>query len=247
MYIMADDHDADFYKNNSKNKNTTYATNSWHRNFMRWAENDGHPTSIEQMEKAELNSLLERYFSESVRLDGKQYEPSSLASMQAGIDRHLKENGCIFSILKDNEFKGSRDVLEGRAKYLREDLGMGQKPNAADSFSREEEEQLWKSGELGTHNARVLVQTMHMNLTQHLGLRGRQEHHSMKLTDFRFKVDDYGNRFVTFAEGVTKTRGKALRKKDRKAVPKMFETRVPGKLFSYLNHLGVYETPHIIF
>ena len=49
--------------------------------------------------------------------------------MQAGIDRYLKENGCNFSILKDLEFKGCRDVLEGRAKYLREEFGMGKKPN----------------------------------------------------------------------------------------------------------------------
>ena len=68
---------------------------------------------------------MEQYFAESIRVDGKQYEPSSLANMQAGIDRYLKENGCEFSIMKDIAFQGSKDVLEGRAKYLREELGMG--------------------------------------------------------------------------------------------------------------------------
>ena len=193
------------------------------------------------MEKVELNRLLETYFAASKRLDGKQFEPSSLANMQAGIHRHLKENGCTFSIMKDIEFLGSRDVLEGRAKYLIEELGMGRKPNAADNVSPEEEEKLWESGELGAHTARTLVQTMHMNLTQHLGLRGRQEHHSMKITDFSFKVDDNGNRYVTFAEGVTKTRGNALRRKERAAKPAMFETRVPGKIFSGFS--GFLTTP----
>ena len=83
------------------------------------------------MDKVALNAVLEQLFAETVRMDGKQFEPSSLASIQAGIDRYLRENGCLFSIFKDIEFRGSRDVLEGRAKYLRETLGMGNKPGAS--------------------------------------------------------------------------------------------------------------------
>ena len=108
---------------------------------------------------------------------------------------------------------------------------MGRKPNAADSFSPQDEEELWKSGQFGVHSAQALTNTMFMNLTQHFGLRGRQEHHVMKLSDFEFKVDEYGNQYVMFKEGITtKTRGSALHKKDRKSQPKMFETRVPGKI-----------------
>ena len=89
------------------------------------------------MEKIELNNILELYFSEAVRQDGNQYEPSSLGGMQAGIDRSdLRESGSVFSIMKDIEFAGSRNVIGGRAKYLREH-GMGKKPYAADSFERD--------------------------------------------------------------------------------------------------------------
>ena len=218
-----------FFKENAKNKNTTAATNSWYKNFVRWANGAGKPTNIENMEKTDLNKLLELYFAETVRLDNKQFEPSSLGNMQAGIDRYLREKGCTFSIIKDIEFSGSRNVLEGRGKYLREQLGMGRKPNAADSFSRDEENKLWESGQLGSHSGEALVNTMHMLLTKHLGLRGRQEHHSMRVEEFAFKVDDEGNRYVTFAEGITKTRGGGVRKKFRKVIPKMFETRVPGR------------------
>ena len=87
------------------------------------------------MEKNDLNLLLENFFADVTREDGKQLEPISLCSMQAALDRYLKENGCTFSILKDPEFKGSRDVLEGKAKYLRKELRMGRTPNAADSLS----------------------------------------------------------------------------------------------------------------
>ena len=135
---MAAEKDMDFFKQNSVNKNTAESTSKWYRNYARWAEKSGKRKDIENIEKHKLNSILEFYFAENVRLDGKQYEPSSLSNMQAALDRYLKEKGCTFSIIKDREFTGSQNVLEGRAKYLRDELGMGRKPNAADSFSPQE-------------------------------------------------------------------------------------------------------------
>ena len=58
----------------------------------------------------------------------------------------------------------------------------------------------------------------------HFGLRGRQEHHDMKVEDLSFQKDDGGVEFVTFSEGLTKTRGGGLRVKPRLATPKMFAT-----------------------
>ena len=58
----------------------------------------------------------------------------------------------------------------------------------------------------------------------HLGLRGPQEHHHMKAEDFSFQKDDGGFEFVTFAEGLTKTRGGVLRVTSRLATPKTFAT-----------------------
>ena len=115
-----------FFKDNSKNKSTTKATGQWTRIYQRWAATNNQPMDITNLEKNVLNNILEIYFAQALRLDGKNYEPSSLTNMQAGIDRYLKENGCTFSIIKDWEFLGSRNVLEGLAKHLRDELGMGQ-------------------------------------------------------------------------------------------------------------------------
>ena len=127
-------------------------------------------------------------------------------------------------------------MLEGRAKHCREHLGMGKRPNAADSLSRDEEEILWNSGNLGTKDGQTLTNTVWFLISQHLGLRGRKDHHSILVEDFTFKLDDNGNQFITFAEGVTKTRGSGLRKKHRKSIPKMFETgvmdRCPVQIFN---------------
>ena len=218
----------EFFKDNNKNRNTTHATNTWIRCFENWAKDSGRPWNVLSMDKIELNSVLEIYFAEAVRKDGKQYEPSSLGCIQSGIDRYLRENGSVFSIMKDAEFSGSRSVIEGRAKYLRE-LGMGKKPYASDSFTKAEEDILWNCGALGSHSAEALTNTMHMFLTMHLGLRGRQEHHVMCVEDFVYKVDDSGDQYITFKEGLTKTRFGGTRVKTRKTVPKMFENRVPGR------------------
>ena len=62
--------------------------------------------------------------------------------------------------------------------------------------------------------------------TLHFGLRGRREHHSMTVSAFQFKKDDFVNEFVTFAEGITKSRQSCLHEKHRLIQPKMFSTNI---------------------
>ena len=83
---------------------------------------------------------------------------------------------------------------------------MGKHPNKADSLTPVEEEHLWNSQQLGAHNARSLINSMWYLLTQHFGLRGRQEHHTMKVEDFITRTDEQGSLYITFSETYTKTR-----------------------------------------
>ena len=56
----------------------------------------------------------------------------------------------------------------------------------------------------------------------------------MTVSDFQFKKDDFGNEFVTFAEGITKTLQSGLHEKHRLIQPKMFSTdtsRCPVNIF----------------
>ena len=118
--------------------------------------------------------------------------------MQAALDRHLKEKGCSFSIIKDREFFNSRKVLEGKARKLRNE-GKGKLPNRSRSLTREEEA-LWESGQLGNSSSRSLLNTMWWLLSQHFGLHGCHEHHTINVEDFTLNRDNNGNDFVTFAE-----------------------------------------------
>ena len=163
--------------------------------------------------------------------------------MQSAIDRYLKDNGYLFSILTSREFAVSRSVLEGKARMLR-DQGKGKKPNKACSLTVEEEEVLWECGQLGSHSPSSIINTLWWKLTQHFGLRGRQEHHGMKLEDFMLKLADGGKEYLTFSEGITKTRQSGLHEKQRLITPKMFATgtpRCPVSLFKmYINKRPVH-------
>ena len=128
-------------------------------------------------------------------------------------------------------------MLEVKARKLRNE-GKGKLPNKSRSLTREEEEVLWECGQLGNSSPRSLLYTMWWLLSQHLGLRGCQEHYTMNVEDFTLNKDDNSNEFITFAEGPTKTRQGGLRLQPRSVLPKMFATgdsRCPVALFkSYL-------------
>ena len=57
-----------------------------------WAKTRGKLEDIENYEPMEFNQTLQGFFAEAKKKqDGKDYEPSLLAAMQAGIERYSKE------------------------------------------------------------------------------------------------------------------------------------------------------------
>ena len=154
--------------------------------------------------------------------------------MQASLERYLKSKAYLKSIVRGREFLNSRKVLEGKARKLREH-GKGKRPNRSRSLTKEEEEVLWQNGLLGGGTPRAQINTMWWLLTEHFGLRGRQEHHQLKVEDFTLQRDHEGNKFLTFAKGPTKTRQGGPSVKTTLVTPKMFATgneeRCPVMLF----------------
>ena len=187
-------------QNNAKNKNTSTSTKFWITVFKSWAKQKRFPEEIETYEPSELDTALQQFYAEVRNKDGEDYEPDSLRVMIAALDRHVKEHGYKQSIIRDREFFNSKQVPEGKARRLREE-GKGKRQNKARSLSKEEEEVLWVAGKLGNNSPESLVSTIWWILTQYFGLRGRQEHHSMKVDDFGLRKDDDGQEYVEFAEG----------------------------------------------
>ena len=109
--------------------------------------------------------------------------------MQSSIDRYLRESNYEHSILNSRIFKGSRDVLEGKALLLR-DKGLGRKPNKTNSLT-----------------PKSIIATLWWQLTQHFGLWGRQEQHSMRVEGFFFRKDETGASYIVYKVAYTKKVG----------------------------------------
>ena len=183
-----------------------------------------------------MDVILQSFYAEIKKQNGDDYEPNSLSAMQASIDRYLKYNRYPNSLLRDRDFATCRSVLEGKARFLRENC-KGNRPNRAHSLTKDEEQVLWDCGQLGLTTPRSLLNTVWWLLTQHLGLRGRENHHSLKMEHFIFKKCDRGTEYVRLADGIiSKTFQSGLRETHRLEKPFMFEnpnTVCPVKLFKY--------------
>ena len=103
--------------------------------------------------------------------------------------------------------------------------GYRKRKNASHALNEKDEKFLWQSGQLGKHSAQALVNVSFKNVTEHFGLRGRQEHYSMMVEDFSIiSTPDNVVKYITFKEGPTKTRQGGLRIAHRTVQPKMFST-----------------------
>ena len=66
----------------------------------------------------------------------------------------------------------------------------GKVPNRARSLITAEENILWETGQLGCNSSRSLIQTVWWNNCLHFGMRGREEHHSLKIEQFCIEGDE---------------------------------------------------------
>ena len=89
-----------------------------------------------------MDDILQQFYADVKRKDGTDYEPSSHANMQAALDRRLREAGYMYSLLTSRYFLNSRNVLERRARLLREQR-KGKRPNKSCSLSNDKIEHLW--------------------------------------------------------------------------------------------------------
>ena len=95
-------------------------------------------------------------------------------------------------------------------------------------------ELLWNYQKLGDSSSTALVRTMWLLCTQHFGLRGCQEHTTMRVENFVVLRDIKGCEYIEFLEDPTKTRQVGLRPNQRATNPKMFTVggeRCPVELF----------------
>ena len=111
-FAIVTDADIEKLKDKNTNQNTAKTTTTWARRFQKWQEERGlsvQPSS--QPEPAELDRTLQRYFAELRKEDGSEYEPDSLRTMLASLDRLFKEGGYKHAFSKTKSLKAQGKCL----------------------------------------------------------------------------------------------------------------------------------------
>ena len=86
---------------------------------------------VEEIPALELNEYICEFIISVRTKDGKDYEPSSLRSLLASFERHLKKNSYSASIMNDLVFAKTRKVLLSKQKELQKKGNWGNRPNAS--------------------------------------------------------------------------------------------------------------------
>ena len=75
---------------------------------------------MEDIPPYELNSLLAHFFffTEVGNLNGDEFEPGTLTSLQQSFNRYLRQHGKNYNIIQDKIFEKSREALASKRKQL---------------------------------------------------------------------------------------------------------------------------------
>ena len=130
-----------------------------------------------------------------------------MSSFSRSIQRFLDDNNAKLNILKDEQFKVSREVLKSKRREIRKQ-GKGGRPNATEALSNEDIELIFDENQFGIHDPDVLSRTMWFLLTLHFGHRARHEARQMKFGDIILRKDEAsGEEFLEWkTERESKTR-----------------------------------------
>ena len=90
-------------------------------------------------------------------------------------------------------------------------IGIGTKQ--ADVFSESEEIFMWQHGILGNSSSEILQYTLYFYNCKLFGLRGREEHHDLKVNDFVLGYDCEGTQYIEYTSRSRKNFNGGLKQK----------------------------------
>ena len=101
------------------------------KTFANLFRNKNELRKVEEIPALELNEYICEFIISVRTKDGKDYEPSSLRSLLASFERHLKKNSYSASIMNDLVFEKTRKILLSKQKELKKKGNWGNRPNAS--------------------------------------------------------------------------------------------------------------------
>ena len=145
--------------------------------------------------------------------DASEYPPKTLYRMVCCFKRFFEQNK-VYSVnpLASNapEFGEFRQTLDAEMKRLHR-RGLGSKSNQAEPITEDDDALLWAKGELGTHSAQVMLNTVYYYSCKVFGLRSYDEHRNLQCSQFIKKVDEKGLVYIKFMEYGSKCQSGGLK------------------------------------
>lgn len=210
--------------NKEKKKSTVSSTKCHIANVSKWLENKKNiSTPLFEIPPEILNRYLCEFFMQLKKKDGTDYEPTTISSFNASIERYLRENMYQACLMSDRAFIRLREVISAKKSQLKK-AGLGRKAHAAECIDAKDDELLIAAGELGDSSPRVLQTTLFYLFGKGFGLRGRDEHRSMQFGDVIIERTSSNQEYLLFQERNSKTMDGTKRDDFRPVRPKIFST-----------------------
>ena len=184
-------------------KSTSWAVST----FKQWMKerNDAYPDDLcpdqfleanHSNDVATLQRWLCRFIVEARKQDGKPYPPTTLQCLLSGILQYMQERHSDtpdFLSKKDARFRDLQGTLECTFSDLRK-KGVGAEVKHTPVITKEEEDQIWRAGVMGTDTPKQLLNTVFFfYVGKVFSLRGGVEQRSLKVSQFqrRYSPDHY--------------------------------------------------------
>ncbi len=167
------------------------------------------------------------------RKDGQPYPPNTLHQLCCGVLRCVRKVKPEIGIFKDPEFLSFRKTLDAEMKRLKGTPGVRSVPKQAEPISAVEKEILWSKGLLGSHNPRVLVDTMVFMAGVYFALRSGEEHRQLRFSSVQLIEKPKAFPYLLYTESVSKNNPGGLkhRKVTTKQVTHHANTDRPDRCF----------------
>lgn len=159
---------------------------------LAWLSSRGEDQGFEYFDNEKLNRLLEIFYAEAKSKEGKTYSKSTLISIRAGINRHIRNppfKRNVF-IMNSPEFTTSNRMLFAVIKNLKEN-GLDFTTHFP-PISKADLEILQDSSSFNLTNPKQLQQKVFFDIMINFARRGQENLRSLKKNSFKFDHDDLG-------------------------------------------------------
>ncbi|CAC5425268.1 unnamed protein product [Mytilus coruscus] len=188
QYMDMTEHDIEQFIDGQQNKNTLTKTVRDIALLNKFLKAKNENRELQTIPPVELDPLLANYLLTLRKKDGGEYEPSTLRSIVSSIDRKLKRHKYGHSIAgstthQDEAFRLTRESLKAKQKVLKQ-KGKGNKLLRSQPITDDEINILYERNVLGDSCPDSLLRTIWLNNCVHFGLRGVQEHYTLRFVTY---------------------------------------------------------------